>query len=95
MYERCPSYGVTTPIWFGKTPDLKNLVTIFSTFEASVLSWASVDAIHGEEVGGITDSGMMSRWTRFLLAQGFDRRTWACQVLAMGSRCFSASVLAP
>ena len=26
-----------TPIWSGVTPDLKNLVTIFSTFEASVL----------------------------------------------------------
>ena len=37
MYDRCPSYGVMTPIWLGTTPDLKNFVTIFSTLDASVL----------------------------------------------------------
>jgi hypothetical protein len=34
MYVRSPSYGVTAPIWFDTTPYLKDLVTIFSTFEA-------------------------------------------------------------
>ena len=26
IYERCPSYSVITPIGFGRTPNLKNLV---------------------------------------------------------------------
>ena len=33
---RCPSYGVTTPIWSGLMPAFRNLVTIFSTLAASV-----------------------------------------------------------